>query len=85
MAVYAIVNQIFGTGHTQHDWNMTLHDEQTAHRLWRGDAGHCIDRIFSCASNAQQQEASHKAKIFVKALQVVDVTFIFNCPINDAR
>jgi hypothetical protein len=27
-AIYAIVNQIFGTGHTQHDWNMTLHDEQ---------------------------------------------------------
>jgi hypothetical protein len=44
----------------------------TAHRLWRGGATQYIDRIFSGTSDVQQQEASHNAEIFVKAIHAVD-------------
>ena len=52
-----------------------------AHRLWRGDTEHCIDRIFSRTSHVQQQEASHNAEIFVKAIHVVDSLRARHCPI----
>src|SRR5271167_1317614 len=45
---------------------------EKAHRSWRGDAAHYIDRIFSRTSNVQQQEAAHDAEIFVKAIHTVD-------------
>src|SRR5271169_790804 len=47
-------------------------DGGAALRLWRGDAAQSIDRIFSRTSNVQQQEASHHAEIFVKAVHAVD-------------
>ena len=61
--------------------DMTLHRRPNSHRLWRGDAEQCIDRIFSRTGNAQQQEASHNAEIFVKAIQAVDLIRTFHCPI----
>ena len=36
---------------------------------------------FPATSNVQQQEASHNAEVFVKAVQAVDVIRTFNCPI----
>ena len=44
-----------------------------AKSLGRADTAQCIDRIFSRTSNVQQQEASHNAKIFVKAIHAVDL------------
>jgi hypothetical protein len=40
--------------------------------LWRGYATQCIDRIFSCTGNEQEQEASHNTEVFVKALHAGD-------------
>ncbi len=45
---------------------------EKAHKSWCGDAAPYIDRIFSRTSNVQQQEASHDAEIFVKAVHAVD-------------
>jgi len=39
--------------------------------LWRGNTAQCIDRILSRTGNVQQQEASHNAEIFVKAIHAI--------------
>jgi hypothetical protein len=40
--------------------------------LWRGNTAQCIDRILFRTCNVQQQEASHDAEIFVKAIHAID-------------
>ncbi len=52
--------------------------EQT---LRRSDTVQCIDRIFSRTSNIQQQEATHNAEIFVKAIHAGDLICACDCPI----
>jgi hypothetical protein len=47
--------------------DVKLHHRPNSHILWRGDAQQCINRILSCTRN-EQQEASHNAEVFVKAL-----------------
>ena len=47
--------------------DVKLHHRPNGHILWRGDAQQCINRILSCTRN-EQQEASHNAEVFVKAL-----------------
>jgi len=52
-----------------------------AYGLRRGGATQYIDRIFSRTSHVQQQEASHNAEIFVKAIHAVDSIRTFYRPI----
>jgi hypothetical protein len=48
--------------------DVKLHYRPNSHILWRGDAQQCINRILSCTRN-EQQEASHNAEVFAKALR----------------
>lgn len=77
IAVDEIVDHIFGIGHTRRD----VDRRSNSLKVMRGDAQQCIDRIFSRAGNAQQQEASHKAEVFVKGLQAIDVIRALNRPV----
>jgi hypothetical protein len=50
--------------------------------LWRGYTAKRIDRIFSSASNVQQQEASHDAEVFVKTIHAGDLIRTRHGPIT---
>jgi predicted metalloprotease with PDZ domain len=60
---------------------ITTSSSAQEHTLRRGDTVQCIDRIFSSASNVQQQEATHNAEIFVKAIHAGDLIRTCYCPI----
>ena len=61
--------------------DVTLHRRPILKRLRRGDAAQYIDRIFSGTGSVQQQEASHNAEIFIKAVHAVDTILTCHCPI----
>src|SRR5208337_3154200 len=60
---------------------ITTSSSAQEHTLRRGNTVQCIDRIFSSTSNVQQQEATHNAEIFVKAIHAGDLIRTCYCPI----
>ena len=76
MAVDKIVDHMSGIERAR----VTAPSRTTAY-LRRGDTEQSINRIFSRTGNVQQQEASHYAEIFIKAIHTVDSIRTRHCPI----
>src|SRR5580658_944324 len=53
-----------------------------AQKLPRADIAQCIHGISTSTGNVQQQEASHDADIFVKAIHAVDLFSTLERPIS---